>query len=294
MIPAFLAWLKAKRSESYCEAVERFLTQHYRDLHPMALKTIKRADIAEINRSITLERGPIAMNRARSAISKYFNWSIAEGLCEYNPTQGTNKNDEDERERVLEERELWAIWNTLPDNDFGSIVKLLALTVQRRDEIGGLPLTEINLNDARLEINGSRIKNGRDNIIHLSFPALAIVNQFYNDERKFLFGRTIEAGFSGWSNAKADLDAAIEERAKTDNRFKVAHWTLHDLRRTGDTIMNDVLSIPPHIVVEIVNHKSAQNSAKKGVRGRYNKAKYLDAKRDALNEYAAWLMKVVK
>jgi integrase len=194
----------------------------------------------------------------------------------------------------LEESELWAIWNAAPDNDFGGIIRLLMLTLQRRDEIGGLPLSEINLEETRLEVDGSRIKNGRDNIIPLSRPALAVVNKFYDDERRFLFGRTLEAGFSGWSNAKEDIDAELAERAKTDTRYKVAHWTLHDLRRTGDTVMNDELGIAPHIVVEIVNHKSAQKSAKKGVRGRYNKAKYLEPKREALDKYAAWLMRVVK
>jgi integrase len=39
---------------------------------------------------------------------------------------------------VLSDAELVAVWRAVPDTDYGRIVRLLMLTAQRREEIGGL------------------------------------------------------------------------------------------------------------------------------------------------------------
>ena len=57
---------------------------------------------------------------------------------------GTNKASKSaSRERVLSDAELVALWNAAPASDFGRIVKLLMLTGQRRDEIAGVRLQEL-------------------------------------------------------------------------------------------------------------------------------------------------------
>ena len=94
---------------------------------------------------LTSEAGPIQANRTRASLSKFLNWCLAEGLTETNATIGTNKNAEKSRDRVLSGDELKAIWNALPDNDYGAVVKLLVLTAQRASEISDLRWSEINL-----------------------------------------------------------------------------------------------------------------------------------------------------
>jgi integrase len=49
------------------------------------------------------------------------------------------------RDRVLSAAELAEFWNALTDDDYGAIVKLLMLTGQRREEIGGLCWSEVDL-----------------------------------------------------------------------------------------------------------------------------------------------------
>ena len=73
--------------------------------------------------------------RPRHAVG-HVRLGIGEGLCESNPVEGTNKNKENTRDRVLTDAELAKIWLAAPDNGYGRIVKLLMLTAQRRDEIG--------------------------------------------------------------------------------------------------------------------------------------------------------------
>ncbi len=48
------------------------------------------------------------------------------------------------RDRVLKPDEIRALWTAAPADTFGGIVKMLLLTAQRRDEVGGMALSEID------------------------------------------------------------------------------------------------------------------------------------------------------
>ena len=68
-------------------------------------------------------------------------------------------------------------------------------------------------------------------------------------------------GFTHWA-AKANLDRRLGTH--------VAHWTLHDLRRSVATRMAD-LGVQPHIIEQILNHQSGH---KRGPAGIYNRSSY--------------------
>ena len=68
------------------------------------------------------------------------------------------------------------------------------------------------------------------------------------------------------------------------------HWTLHDLRWTMITMMNEELGIAPHVIEAVVNHVSGL--AKAGVAGVCNRAPYLDDRRRALNVWSQYLTKL--
>jgi hypothetical protein len=82
-------------------------------------------------------------------------------------------------------------------------------------------------------------------------------------------------------------------RAKVCKRAMPMFWRLLDLRRTGDTLMNDELGIDPHVVEAILNHVSGSKSAKDGVAGIYNKAAYLKMKKETLDAWAAFILAAV-
>jgi integrase len=287
IIEDYLATLQAKvdngkLTQKHHKAMSRFLKHYFKALHGLPITgegRIKLADVAkELNR-IEVENGPIAMNRARTSLSGFFNWAIGEGLCEINPVTNARMNDEESRERVLENAELRTIWHALPDNDYGKICKLLILTCQRRGEIGELPVPEFNRKERKLELPGHRTKNGLPHDVPLSDPAMAILESIDMEGREFVFGRHLGGPFSGWSKAKAELDLKV----------KIDDWILHDFRRTGDTRMNEN-GIAPHIVEAVLNHISTDKSGKKGVSGTYNKAKYIKEKRQALDTLANFVM----
>jgi hypothetical protein len=62
-----------------------------------------------------------------------FAWAIGEGFIDANPVAGTNKFEAGEpRERVLNDKELAAVWNACGDRDYGEGIRLLILTGDRR------------------------------------------------------------------------------------------------------------------------------------------------------------------
>ena len=72
------------------------------------------------------------------------------GIVENNPIIGTiQPKDSKARERVLSDDELAAIWRACKDDDYGRIIRLLILLGARRQEIGGLRWSELDLNNSR-------------------------------------------------------------------------------------------------------------------------------------------------
>jgi integrase len=166
------------------------------------------------------------------------------------------------------------------EDDYGRIVYLLALTGQRREEVGGMRWDELDL-DARLwRIPPERTKNHRPHDVPLSGPALQILAKVIRRDRPFVFGEG-DGPFQGWSKAKSALDKRIADAGSTP-----APWRLHDLRRTVATRMGD-LGIEPHVVEAVLNHVSG---TKAGVAGVYNRSLYAGEKRAALALWADHVM----
>jgi integrase len=146
------------------------------------------------------------------------------------------------------------------------------LTGCRREEIGGLRWSEIDLYKALIVLPPGRTKTSREHSVPLSAMALDIIEaQPRREGRDYVFGDGPH-GYKGFSQGKAELD----RRAKIDPR-----WVIHDLRRSFSTRLHE-LGIAPHIVEELLGHVGH----KAGVAGVYNKSVYTNEKRQALALWA--------
>src|SRR6516165_9715042 len=183
------------KPRSYIETA-RHLRNYALPLHKLRLAQIDRRTIAILLGQIETASGPIARNRLRSSLSAFYSWAIQEGLTETNPVQGTGKADEgNSRERVLTPDELRALWRGLGDDRFSDIVRLLLLTGQRRNEIGHLQWSEIDLGRKLIVLPAERTKNGRQHEIPLSRQALAVIeHQPRRNSSGFLFSDKGEFG----------------------------------------------------------------------------------------------------
>jgi integrase len=258
------------------EEIERHLTAHAKPLHRARLPEIDRRTIALRLAEIETYSGPVARNRVRSSLSAFFSWCVKEGLIEANPVAGTAKADEGgSRERVLTEAELRSIWRALGDDDYGTIVRLLVLTAQRREEIGGLRWSEIDLDAGLIVLPPERTKNRREHSLPMSPQVRAILSARPRNGREFVFGIG-KGSFSGWSDAKAALD----------ERCGVEGFRTHDIRRSVATGMADKLGVLPHIIEAILNHVSGHKASVAGI---YNRAQYLEPMRAALCAWADYI-----
>jgi len=292
LVEKYLATKKADKawSESWEKRTEQYLTEYAAHLHKLPIRSVTQDFCATAINAVATTRGKVSANRYRGALSSFFSWVLGEGiqLPEGHPVENTNKRKEVARERVLTHDELRQIWNACDTTetrggttgDYGAIVRLLMLTGQRRDEVGGLRWSEID--GGQINLPKERTKNGRPHIIPLSDTALEIINARPRKGRENVFGETGTTGFGGWSHAKTALDGRIGE---------IAPWTIHDLRRTAATIMADELGVQPHIIEAVLNHVSGHKS---GVAGIYNRATYDKEKREALNLWAEHIMALVE
>jgi integrase len=289
------------RKSSY-EATALYLQKHWQPLHGLQASKVDRGTIASRLSAIEAKVSSVTAARARVALSSLFVWAIGQGIVDANPVIGTNKPPEPKaRDRVLTDVESAEIWAACRDDDFGRIVRLLMLTGQRRDEIGGLAWGEINFDNAVINLPPERTKNVRAHVVPLAPAAVAILKSAPRRTREdgavanFVFGEG-KGGYSGWSKAKAALNRRINDAralnaAKRGNApHPLADWRLHDLRRTCATRLAD-LGIQPHIIETLLNHVSGH---KAGTAGTYNRSLYALEVRDALLLWADHLVALCK
>jgi integrase len=241
------------------------LTGHWKPLANRRIDSIEKADVAARLREITRERGRTAAARARANLSAMFGWAMGEGLCDKNPVLDTNDPAAgiDPRDRVLSDHELAAVWRACEDDDFGRIVKLLILTGCRREEIGGLKWSEIDLDTGIMTIPGTRTKNHREHSLNLPPMAIDILRSAPERAgREFVFGNR-GGSFSAWSYATA----ALHVRMITAEGKPLPAWVLHDLRRTFRTGLGK-RGVAPHVAERAVNH------VKGGIEAIYDHYKY--------------------
>jgi integrase len=172
-------------------------------------------------------------------------------------------------------------------NARGAIVRLVILTGQRREEIGGLRWSEIDVSKGLIALPGERTKNHRPQDVPLTDTAAAVIAGCRRrQDRDLIFGEGIGA-YQGWSKSKAALDKSIAKKAGENGR--VGPWRLHDIRRTVSMRMSD-LGVLPHVVEAVLNHVSGH---KAGVAGTYNRSVYGPEKRAALELWTKHVLTLV-
>jgi integrase len=286
VIDLYLAHASQMQRPRTHSETRRYLLDLWQPLHSLSVFAIRRRHVATRVAEIAAASGAVSANRARANLSAMFNWAIREGYeLPANPVSGSNRPAAPApRDRVLTDAELRAIWLACGHDDYGSIVRLLILTGQRRNEVGGMQWSEIT--GDLWTIPGARTKNHREHTLPLSSTALALINaQPRRNASPFVFGKGLR-GYNDWGKAKARLDARIAADGSP-----LAQFTIHDLRRTVATGMADRLGILPHIVEAVLNHASGH---KAGVAGIYNRARYADEVRDALRRWSLEVSRIVR
>ena len=275
------------------------------------LGALRKAEVHAVLDDIVSRGSPTTANRSLAVLRKLGNWAIERGIIDASPFAGLKPPaPENARDRVLSDDEIRLVWAAFETTGwpFGSIAQLLLLTGARRDEIAEATWSEIDVGARTWTIPKERAKNGIAHEIPLSDSAIGIIEKLKRIEPgrdaegrrapALTFTTTGLTAVSGWSRAKAQIDAAIldamketaKERGEDPETVKpLPSWVFHDLRRTAASGMAGI-GIPPHVVEAVLNHKSGTI---KGVAAVYNRYAYATEKRQALDAWARRLAAIV-
>jgi integrase len=238
-------------------------------------------------------------------IRRLFNWTIARGVygLDRSPCDRLKPKDligkRALRTRILTDEELRGFWRATGRLEYpwGSLFRLLAVTIQRKSEVANALRSELNLPDKLWVIPAERMKMDAADVVPLSPMAVEIFKslpEFKNGDHLFstTFGTKPVQGFS---KAKARLDRLMleelqkmaVERGADPDKVKLAPWVIHDVRRTGRTALS-ALPVPEMVRELVIAH------TKPGLHKVYDQYAYLDEKRQALELWAARLRSIVE
>jgi integrase len=103
------------------------------------VKEVRKRDVITLLDRLRERGAPIMANRVLAAVRTFFNWCIGRGIFEVSPCSGIAAPARAQaRHRILSDEELAAVLAAAREIGFpfGSLVEALALTGQRRDEVG--------------------------------------------------------------------------------------------------------------------------------------------------------------
>jgi integrase len=297
-IEAFLVELekgttsRRQRSPTYVKQVRSSLNVILKDLHIYQLGDIKRKTVVDILDDVNDERGYRAAGCAQAHLSSYYGFCMRRGYEGFNPVDGTERRNSRQRARRHTPHELLLIWRATEEpTRFNRIVRLLMLTGMRKTVIADLMRDEVKLDKRLIDIPRvfGKAKNGEEFLLPMSTQVEAIVRDAMKlSNREIIFSRDEEeGGFGCWTRMKEQLDERI---TVLNGGEAIPHWVFHDFRRTFRSLGFDICKIPDNIADVCLYHVG---EAKKGLNGVYNKATYLDEKRDAMQKWADFIDSLV-
>jgi integrase len=242
---------------------------------------IGKRDIVELASEIAQRGTPMAANTLLKVIKTFLNWCVGRAVIDASPAEGVPlPGKEVARDRVLTNNELASVIRAARQiaGAYGGIVEMLALTGQRREEVAQMVGDEIDFNSRTWTLPGSRTKNGKPHIVHLSEACIKLIKRA-SRLGSYVFSISGVKPFQNFTNAKRALDELSG----------VTGWRLHDLRRTCVSGMAR-LGVPPHVADKILNHQSGTIS---GVAAVYQRHHFLAERKLALERWGQYIETLV-
>jgi integrase len=175
---------------------------------------------------------------------------------------------------------------TLPTIRLG--LKLILLTMVRKSELQDATWDEVDFENAVWSIPKERMKRSKAHNVYLSEQSLDILIALKTcaGNSRFLLPSRYDADAPMSRATFNRITTAVAERAKKEG-LPLEPFTVHDLRRTGSTLLNE-LGFNRDWIEKALAHEDSRSS-----RGVYNKAEYEPQRRHMLQEWAdmvdAWV-----
>ena len=222
----------------------------------------------------------------------FFRWCVRppRRYLAHNPLEGIQLTMGKRRKRTLKDPEIVILWRAATAQGYphGTAIKFLLLLGQRKTEIGSLDHSWVDTQEHTITLPEWLTKNSTEHCLPYGNLVASILQDIPRRNSTLLLFPSRWADdrpLSGWSKFKKELNDGL------------AHWTLHDLRRTFATGLAR-LGVQPHIIEKLLNHKLGSISNKMGgivsdVAEVYNLHQYLPEMRHAMQLWEAHITKLL-
>lgn len=254
----------------------KFGNRHIEDIRPKELLSYFQG---------LADKKPAAARAVFGTLRRMYEYAIARQIADFSPAASIKPqtiSSKPVRHRNLSVEELSKLLQELPkpENKLTEAqqiaIRMLLWTLGRKTEVTEMPWSEYDEATGIWTLPEDRAKNGFTHLVPLPRQAIAALNRMKD------IGCGADWVFPGIIPKKPMGETTLNERLSRSNRLGIAHWRIHDLRRTGSTMLHE-MGFPPHIIERALNH------IQEGVGGVYNKAQWLKERTDMLQQWADYL-----
>ncbi len=255
-------------------------------LPALGKKVLREVTAADVQSLVFRKRDngqEAAAAEMRKLIKRIFDYAVVCGAAQVNPalalpTRFITKARS--RTRALAPDEIRNYLHTLYSSNvrrqFKLALHLLLLTLVRKSEMLLAQWKDVDLDTGEWQIPAENSKTGRPHIVYLSKQATDLFR-----------GLRALAGDSAWVlPGRGSLEKPFTHNALNQAMgsisFDIDPFTIHDLRRTGSTLLHEK-GFSSDVIEKALNHTIA------GVRGIYNRAEYSDQRRKMLQFWGDYI-----
>ena len=262
----------------------------------VSVASVTARDIRELLQVIAKAGRPAIANDALMYCKQLFNHGIKLDLLAANPASAFSVSDaggvEKSKDRALSIEELTQFFHTARDNsdsfsrdNYLACALLVTLGV-RKSELAEAPWKEFDLEAKVWNLSKERSKSG----VGIAIPLPEIVMDWIQELKiracgsDYLFpsrrtSKNPHMGADTLNRAITKLfgHEAGKKKQPTNKMGDMAHFTVHDLRRTCRTLLAKQ-GTPGHVAERCLNHKL------KGVEGIYNKHDYFEERKETITK----------
>jgi integrase len=252
---------------------------------------LKKSDAGQIRRNMRRTNGARQADIVFALLRSVMMWVEDEEILDnyesplrYRPKRrGKNRQRNGGRDRVLDDDELRMVWHaaTQMGGHYGALVRLLLLTAQRRQCLVTAKWSEIVGDTWYIREEPGEAK-GTGQVLQLPPLALAILKSLPRiKDNPYVFGvehNDEHKPFNSFSQRKTELEKLMPH--------KIPRWTLHDLRRTARTRLED-------IGIDMQTGEVVLGHALPGVKRTYIRSQFKEKRADALLRLSQHIANVV-
>lgn len=249
-------------------------------------KPMREVTPADVQRIVFAKRDqgfPAAAADIRSLCKRMWDYALVRGVADANPALALPVRfitKARPRTRALSPGEITVYLQSLYGSgirrQFKLALHLILLTLIRKSELLQAKWVDVNLQAGEWQIPAENSKTDVPHTVYLSAQAVRIFA-----ELRALAGES-EWVLPGRSGPNKPFAHNALNKALNGVAVPILPFTIHDLRRTGSTLLHEA-GFASDVIEKALNHTIG------GVRGVYNRAQYADQRREMLQFWGDYL-----